>query len=155
MDNDLELAELFGTDTWEEIDAQHDSFVAEAEAEVVRWVAAPLDADWEGPYLLRTTLEGKKPYDKPLAKEPSDWEKAVRYGIRDDGSVAIARRFSRTIATGRPEVDTEAIWVTRGGQPVQLLFHHRYWRRADGHEAHVAQIAIRLFKDGRQVGVKT
>jgi hypothetical protein len=155
MQNDVEITSLFGAHSWEEIDVQHDSFVAEAEAGVARWVAAPRGADWEGPHLLWTAREGKKPYDKPLAKEPGDWEKAVRYGIRDDGSVAIARRFSRTVATGRPEVDTEAIWVTRGGRPVQLLFHHRYWRRADGHEVMVARIAIRLFEDGRQVGVKT
>lgn len=154
MQNDVDITSLFGAHSWEEIDAQHDSFVAEAEAGVARWVAAPRDADWEGPHLLWTTREGKKPYDKPLPKEPSDWEKAVLYGLGEDGSVRIARRFQRTIATGRPEVDTETLWVTRGGKPVQLLFHHRYWRRADGHEAVVARIAVRLFEDGRQVGAK-
>jgi hypothetical protein len=153
MDDDIEIADLFGTDSWEAIEAQHAAFVQEAEATVDRWVAAPVHADWEGPYLLWTVREGRAPYDKPLAKEPEDWGRAVSYGMRADGSVAIARRFQ--MVAGRPRLDLETIWIDRGGRPVQLRSYHRYGRSASSHEAAMLRVAIRLWEDGRQVGVKT
>jgi hypothetical protein len=81
------------------------------------------------------------------------WADAVAYGMRGDGSVAVAQRFS-VIGQSR-RLDHDAVWVDVDGQPVQLRFRHLYDHSGARSEVKLVRIAVPLHRDGRLGAVRT
>jgi hypothetical protein len=150
--SEIELVDLFDGASWASIEQRHQAFAEEAEAGVVNWIAAHSDADWEGPYLLWAARSGMTPKTKALTEERIDWAKAVAYGMRGEGSIAVARRFS--VVKGKRRTWTETLWTESTGRPAQLMFTH-YDRM--GLRTHVVlnRIAVPHPEHGRVERVQT
>jgi hypothetical protein len=114
--------QLTGCATWSEVEELHGRYARDAEMQVASWKAAHVDADFEEPYALYAARQGIAPKSRFLTKPPTDWGRAVEYGVDANGVVSVGRRFS--VVAGRRRIHTEHLWTTSAAGGLQLLFGH-------------------------------
>jgi hypothetical protein len=150
---ELELAEVLGSASWDSLERTYEVIVAEVEATVTRWAAASQTTDLGEPRLLVEQRRGKKPNNKLFKKEPKDWTRAAQLGFDADDRVTVTRRFAS--AGGEAKVNLEEIWTRLGDRPVQLLFLHRYDRHGHRYALELRRIAVPIQDDQWLTGVRS